>query len=137
MNYLNPLMGGALIGLSALLLYAIEGKIAGITGIVFGTMRAVSSWRVLFLVGLIGGGWLATEFGVTLPVVPLPETISGNVLLAVAGLLVGIGTRMANGCTSGHGVCGLAQLSPRSFVAVATFMGFGMLIATLLKLTLR
>ena len=133
MDYLSPLIGGILIGISALLLYAVQGQIAGISGIVFSAMREPSLWKLLFIAGLIGSGWLAIVLGATLPLVALPHTAQDGAILVAAGLLVGIGTRMANGCTSGHGVCGLAQFSPRSFASVATFMSCGMLAATTFK----
>lgn len=127
-DYLHAALGGALIGASALLLYARAGRIAGISGIahaaVWGPERG---WRWLFLLGLAAGGWLA------LPAAPAAKTLftpAGGLLLA--GLLVGFGTRLSNGCTSGHGVCGLARLSPRSLAAVLVFMGVGVIAASLL-----
>jgi uncharacterized protein len=133
MTYLPSLLGGVLIGISALLLYAVEGQIAGISGIVFSAMRDTKLWKLLFIGGLIGGGWLAIALGATAPQVPLPATLQGGAVIVLAGLLVGLGTRLGNGCTSGHGVCGIARMSPRSFSAVATFMGVGMLTATAIK----
>jgi uncharacterized protein len=133
---LQPLLGGLMIGLSALLLYAAIGRIAGISGITFGLFWGVGSdrrWRFAFIAGLVAGAWLAVTFGLPLPLAPFPGMGKGTLLLLVAGLLVGIGTRLGNGCTSGHGVCGLARLSRRSLVAVATFMVVGMLVATLLR----
>jgi uncharacterized membrane protein YedE/YeeE len=121
------LFGGILIGLSASAMLLLDGKIAGISGILAGVLKPVKSdtlWRVFFLGGLFTGGLLlriclpgAFDFGI---IRPLP-------LLAVAGLLVGFGTRLGSGCTSGHGVCGMSRLSPRSFVATATFIATGAL----------
>jgi hypothetical protein len=133
MSLFSSLLGGILIGASALLLYAVEGQIAGISGIVFGALRGERVWKLLFLGGLVAGGWLAVEAGALPPHAPLPATASGIALVLLAGLLVGLGTRLANGCTSGHGICGLARLSPRSLAAVLTFMGVGMLTATALR----
>ena len=127
--------GGLLVGAAALLLYAALGRIAGISGIAFGIQGARGderAWRAWFLAGLVAGGWLAALAFGPLPVPGAPGTAAA--LLAIgAGLLVGFGTRMGNGCTSGHGVCGLARLSPRSLAAVALFMATGMATATLLR----
>ncbi len=120
---LASLFGGALIGLAAVLLMAVHGRIAGMTGIVSGLMTPQGTdwgWRAAFLAGAIAApaaivavlGPAAVPFE---SVVPLPW-------LAVGGILVGIGVTFASGCTSGHGVCGLARLSPRSIAAVLTFM---------------
>jgi uncharacterized protein len=115
-------IGGALIGLSAVLLMLLNGRIAGITGIAAGIFDPVSSdrgWRATFLIGLIAAPLSALLLGFSLPVVQMPASY---VTIAVAGLLVGFGTRLSNGCTSGHGVCGIARLSPRSLVATGIFM---------------
>lgn len=127
-DYLHAALGGALIGSAALLLYAGSGRIAGISGIshaaLWGPERA---WRWWFLAGLAAGGWLA------LPAAPPPRALLTPVpWLLLAGLLVGFGTRLGNGCTSGHGICGLARLSPRSLAAVLVFMAVGVLTASLL-----
>ncbi len=128
------LAGGALIGLSALILYAALGRIAGISGIAFGALDAGSrSWRLPFLAGLMGGGWIAVFLGASFPFAALPSTFPGLAVLAIAGVLVGVGTRLGNGCTSGHGICGLSRLSPRSLAAVAVFMVLGMVTATFLR----
>ena len=130
-----PLAGGVLIGTAALLLYATLGRIAGISGIAFGVLPSGGPerlWRLLFLGGLVAGGWLAALAFGALPA-PGAATASSLVLALGAGLLVGVGTRMGNGCTSGHGVCGLGRRSPRSLVAVLVFMALGMATATLLR----
>ena len=115
----HALEGGVLIGAAAGTLYLVSGRIAGVSGI-FGdaVLRRPEIWRWLFVAGLIlaglGARWLH---------VPLPANLGSSPwLLAIAGLLVGFGTRLGNGCTSGHGVCGLARLSPRSLAAVLVFM---------------
>jgi uncharacterized membrane protein YedE/YeeE len=115
-----PLLGGALIGLSASLLLLGSGKVAGISGIVAGLMRPASdrAWRALFVLGLLAGGAaVAALFPRAFGSSPRPLA-----LLAAAGVLVGFGARLGGGCTSGHGVCGLSRLSKRSLVATLTFM---------------
>jgi uncharacterized membrane protein YedE/YeeE len=121
-HWLPALAGGVLIGLSATALLWLTGRIAGVSGVLGGVMfprRDDVAWRVAFLLGLVvaGGAWLAFVPGAFVPRVGFPR--AG---LVIAGLLVGFGTRMGNGCTSGHGVCGLGRLSPRSLAAVLTFM---------------
>jgi uncharacterized protein len=123
MNHLWTLgvLGGVLIGLSASMMLWLNGRIAGISGIVFGAARGAPGdrgWRYAFLIGLLVAG------GITLQVLPHAPPREGFPvwLLLLAGMLVGFGTSMGNGCTSGHGVCGLGRLSKRSLVAVLTFM---------------
>lgn len=130
---LAPLLGGVLIGTSALLLLWLGGRIAGVSGIVGGLLTAPRSdraWRVLFLLGLVlGGAALRLVDPAALPRdLPAPSPV-----VALGGLLVGWGSRAANGCTSGHGVCGLGRRSPRSLVAVVVFMSTGVLAANLLR----
>jgi uncharacterized membrane protein YedE/YeeE len=115
------LAGGLLIGLSAALLVAFNGRIAGISGILGGLLRLPKgdvAWRLAFLLGLVAAP-LAYSLFAALPAVTVE---AGTPTLIVAGLLVGIGTRYGSGCTSGHGVCGLSRLSPRSLAATAAFM---------------
>jgi hypothetical protein len=120
------LSGGVLIGLAATLLLWLNGRVAGVSGILNGVLfpkKDDFAWRAAFLLGLIGAG------GFYMALVPgalLPRADYSRAGLIVAGVLVGFGTRMGNGCTSGHGVCGLARLSLRSLVAVATFMATAM-----------
>ena len=130
----NALAGGALIGAAALLLYGTLGRIAGISNIAYGGLWAQDDrrWRIVFLVGLVAGGWLAVLAFGALPAAAAPTGASLGIAVA-SGLLVGFGTRLGNGCTSGHGVCGLGRLSPRSLVSVLVFMALGMLTATLLR----
>lgn len=121
------LFGGMLLGVSAFILLVVNGKIAGISGIIAGSLFAQRSdrlWRILFLMGMVAGGYL----GVHLFGGYFPESLSvSRSTLIIAGLLVGVGTALGNGCTSGHGICGIGRLSPRSFVAVITFMLVAML----------
>ena len=127
----SALLGGALIGLAASTLLWLDGKVAGVSGIVGGLLRREEAgWRLAFVAGLVAGGVLlrfALPSAFTITVAePLP------VLLA-AGLLVGFGTQLGNGCTSGHGVCGVSRGSPRSLVATATFMATGILTVLLVR----
>ncbi|PJJ99670.1 hypothetical protein CO611_04140 [Lysobacteraceae bacterium NML03-0222] len=131
----SALLGGALIGLAALLLLAGIGRIAGISGILNNALenREGRGWRVLFLLGLIIGVALPALLG-QVQYQPSPANWP---LLILAGLLVGFGTRLGNGCTSGHGICGLARLSPRSLIAVLVFMGAGFISVYLLRHVLQ
>ena len=125
----ESLVGGIMIGIAALVLLRFYGRIAGISG-VFGGLFPFNTgetlWRMVFLAGLVTGGiilsFLHTD-AVTF------ELAYSNPALILAGLLVGVGSRMGNGCTSGHGICGLGRLAPRSMVAVLTFMATGTLAA--------
>ncbi len=120
-HWMMGLWGGGLIGLSATLLLAFNGRIAGISGIVNGAMTFTEAarWQGWFLVGLLAGGGL---YEYVLVAQPLPPAPVAPWSMVIGGVLVGVGTRMGNGCTSGHGVCGLGRLSVRSLVAVLTFM---------------
>jgi uncharacterized membrane protein YedE/YeeE len=121
----SALAGGMLIGLAAVLLLWLNGRVAGISGIAGGLWFAVRGeriWRVLFLGGLIAGTAL---WALLAPAAPLPRSGFPVSLLVLAGLLTGYGTSMSGGCTSGHGVCGLARLSVRSLVATALFLVTG------------
>ena len=120
----TALAGGLLIGLAAALFLLLNGRVAGISGIVGGLLRPLRSdigWRVAFITGLIGAPLLYA----LVAALPAPRIDAGLGTLAVAGLLVGVGTRYGGGCTSGHGVCGLSRLSPRSLAATLAFMGAG------------
>lgn len=120
------LAGGALIGLAATLFILLNGRIAGISGVIGGLLRPARGdvlWRVSFIAGLVIAPVLfQTAFGL-----PDIEIEASNLTLIAAGLLVGVGTRYGSGCTSGHGVCGLSRRSPRSLVATAAFMASGFL----------
>ncbi|MCX8791894.1 YeeE/YedE family protein [Vibrio parahaemolyticus] len=118
----ESLFGGILLGISATILLLVNGKIAGISGIMNGIMspkKGDYSWRLLFAVGMIAGGLISVlMLGVA---APSTANLSLGMVIA-AGLLVGIGTRLGNGCTSGHGICGMGRLSKRSIVATCVFM---------------
>jgi Predicted transporter component len=116
----DSLVGGVLIGTAAAGLILVNGRVAGISGIFGAAIKLRAGlWRYAFLAGLIGSPFLVPLLGIA-PVVPHHQT--GLIGLALAGLLVGVGTRLSSGCTSGHGVCGLANLSLRSLVATLVFM---------------
>jgi uncharacterized membrane protein YedE/YeeE len=124
-SFLPPLIGGALIGLSATLLLGSLGRVAGVSGILGNVVSAPKSgpgWQVGFIAGLVAAGWLLLGRGNTISAATSPTA------LVVAGLLVGFGTRMGSGCTSGHGVCGLSRFSRRSLVATCVFMVTAMLV---------
>jgi uncharacterized membrane protein YedE/YeeE len=130
---LSATIGGVLLGLAVTLLWGVNGRTAGVSGIFGGLYPPRSGevwWRIAFLVGLPAGAIAGTAIAPRiLSEVPatLPAMDIGPVGAVVAGLLVGVGTRISRGCTSGHGICGLARLSPRSFVAVGVFMATAML----------
>lgn len=118
------LAGGILIGLATALLLLANGRVAGISGILGGLLRPAKgdvAWRVAFIAGL----FLAPIVWLTLRAMPPAQIDHSPALLAAGGLLVGIGTRFGSGCTSGHGVCGIARLSPRSLLATACFVAAG------------
>ncbi|ENK1959941.1 YeeE/YedE family protein [Vibrio cholerae] len=118
----DSLIGGMLLGISATLMLLMNGKIAGISGILTGLLTPKSrdfAWRLLFVVGMISGGVIGVKLLGN--AVPTDFGVSG-IVLATAGLLVGVGTRLANGCTSGHGICGIGRFSKRSIVATCVFM---------------
>lgn len=113
--------GGLLIGLASVMFLYLNGRIAGISGILgglFAPARGDIAWRVAFLGGLVAAPLL---YGLFQPL-PLPQIDASYPALVAAGLLVGLGTRYGSGCTSGHGICGLSRLSPRSMVATGAFM---------------
>jgi uncharacterized membrane protein YedE/YeeE len=119
---ISAAIGGALIGLSALLLLMLNGRIAGGTGIFAGMLDPVTTdrgWRAAFIAGLIAAPLSAPLLGYAVPAPQLPTSFA---IVAVAGILVGFGTRLSKGCTSGHGICGIARLSPRSLAATGIFM---------------
>jgi len=126
-NHFTPLAalaGGALIGIAAAMFALLNGRVAGISGVLGGLLRPAKgdiAWRAAFVLGLVGAPLVYLLFAA----LPKPQIDAGYGALILAGLLVGLGTRYGSGCTSGHGVCGLSRLSPRSLVATAAFMGAG------------
>lgn len=121
---LTALAGGLLIGVAATLFILVNGRVAGVSGIIGGLLRPAAGdvmWRVAFVLGLIMAPVLYGAFA-ALPVIQLD---SGYPALILAGLLVGIGTRYGSGCTSGHGICGVSRLSPRSLAATSLFLATG------------
>jgi uncharacterized protein len=130
---ISAAIGGALIGLAAVLMMRLNGRIAGITGIVAGLLEPQGNdraWRAAFIVGLLAAPLSAALVGYAVPIARLPSNFA---VIAAAGLLVGFGTRLGNGCTSGHGVCGIARLSTRSIIATATFMVAAMIVVALTR----
>lgn len=120
----TALAGGVLIGIAAAMLVLLNGRVAGISGIVGGLLRPARgdvAWRVAFVLGLVG----APMVYALVAALPSSQIDAGSGTLIAAGLLVGIGTRYGGGCTSGHGVCGLSRFSARSLVATLVFMGSG------------
>jgi len=120
----SALAGGALIGIAAGMFVLLNGRIAGISGIIGGLLKPARGdvvWRMAFIGGLI----IAPLVYALMAALPVPQIDAGYGTLVAAGLLVGIGTRYGSGCTSGHGVCGLSRLSPRSLAATAAFMAAG------------
>lgn len=132
-DWLHGLAGGALIGAAAALLLLGNGRILGASGILGSLLdrRLPADWteRALFLAGLLASPFLYAAFGGR----PVLEVTASPLLLVAAGLLVGFGTRMGSGCTSGHGVCGMPRLSRRSLVAVPVFMATAIVTVTLLR----
>ncbi len=125
-NWITGLIGGILIGISATILLVCNGRIAGISGMINGALKfsSAENWRWYFLGGMLIGG-LIYEYILPLPATPkYPLNLP---VMIIGGLLVGFGTRMGNGCTSGHGVCGLGRLSMRSLIAVISFMASGII----------
>ncbi len=125
----SALIGGALIGLAAVLLMLLNGRIAGVSGILGEALTGDGrGWRLAFLVGLVAAPLLLGAIGRP---VPMPWMPSSFAIVIAAGLLVGFGTRLGGGCTSGHGVCGIARLSPRSITATLVFMATAMVVVAI------
>ncbi|MEK1887522.1 MAG: YeeE/YedE thiosulfate transporter family protein [Phyllobacterium sp.] len=121
-NFLWPLSGGLLIGLSAGLYLLLNGRVAGISGLTASAAGLTNSGTGWLGMGFIGGILAGAAFASTLIRQPELTITASPILLVAGGLIVGFGTRLGSGCTSGHGVCGLARLSPRSMIATVTFM---------------
>ncbi len=134
-NHFTPwasLAGGVLIGFATLVFILFNGRIAGISGIIGGLIKPQLhdiGWRLAFVLGLVASAWVWSLF------TPLPaiEIKADTILLIISGLLVGIGTRFGAGCTSGHGICGLSRLSPRSIIATLCFMFAGFITVYLMR----
>jgi hypothetical protein len=132
-DWINALLGGVIIGISVSLMLLWNGRVTGISGIINGALSPVkgdTSWRVLFLFGLILGGLTLNGLN--------PNFFSGNLhtetwTTVVAGVLVGFGTILGSGCTSGHGVCGISRMSPRSLVATIVFISAGVIAVAAFK----
>ena len=121
------LSGGVLLGLASAIFILLNGRILGISGILGGLIppkRSDALWRLAFLAGIFTSHWVFKALAPS-SLLSAPRIDAGVILLVIAGLLVGLGTRYGSGCTSGHGVCGLARLSPRSLIATLTFMAAG------------
>jgi uncharacterized protein len=130
---ISAAIGGALIGLAAVLLMLLNGRIAGITGVFSGLIDPASTdrgWRATFIAGLIAAPLSAALLGYTIPIPQMPANL---LIIAAAGLLVGFGTRLSNGCTSGHGICGIARLSARSITATALFMAAAIVVVAVTR----
>ncbi len=128
----SALTGGLLIGLASVWLLAANGRIAGIAGILHGLAARLpgdAAWRAWFIAGLVAAGFLWHALGLA----PAPRDGFGLGWVVASGLLVGLGTRMGNGCTSGHGVCGLGRFSLRALVAVVTFMVTGAIAVSIVR----
>ena len=127
------LLGGMMLGLAATLYVLLHGRILGISGIVSGLVHPKKedwSWRLAFIIGLITAPFLAALFFGILPVI---EVDASWLTVIIAGLLVGFGVQYGSGCTSGHGICGLSRLSPRSLVATLSFMTAGFLVVFIIR----
>lgn len=123
----SALIGGIFLGVASSLLFLLSGRILGITGILEGLLSPRpndTSWRLLFLLGLLLAPPVAKVF-FSPEWLPLPHIAANFAMVVTAGVLVGVGTRLGTGCTSGHGICGLGRLSARSLVATLCFMGSG------------
>ena len=128
---ISALVGGALIGLAAVLLMLLNGRIAGVSGILGEALTGDDRvWRIAFLIGLVAAPLLLGVVGHPLP---MPWMPSSYAIVVAAGLLVGFGTRLGGGCTSGHGVCGIARLSPRSITATLVFMATAMVVVAVTR----
>lgn len=129
----SALLGGAMIGLAAALLMLTLGRIAGISGIAAGCLDGGAGdrvWRIAFIAGLIAPPLIVNVIGLPMSA---PQVPGRWILIAVAGLLVGFGTTLGSGCTSGHGVCGMARLSPRSITATIIFMVTAMVTVAIMR----
>lgn len=132
-SILMALIGGALIGLAASLMLLLNGRVTGVSGIANGLLQYLKgdvAWRAAFVGGLVVGGFVFYKMS---PELFVNSSGRSSQMIAVAGVIVGFGTVLGSGCTSGHGVCGISRLSPRSLVATVIFMLVGMATATLVR----
>lgn len=132
-DWMNALWGGIIIGISVSLMLLLNGRVTGISGIINGALSPVkgdTAWRVLFVLGLFLGGLVLKAFKPEVFTGSLPTGLGTTV---VAGLLVGFGTIMGSGCTSGHGVCGISRMSVRSIIATVSFIGAGVVAVLLFR----
>ncbi|MCF6328363.1 MAG: YeeE/YedE family protein [Henriciella sp.] len=130
---ISSMLGGALIGLAATILMVVNGRIAGVSGVISGigfASRGDRDWRIFFVLGMIAAPMLYLLVSGNMPAFELEASWP---LIVVGGLLVGFGTRLGSGCTSGHGVCGMSRLAPRSIVSVALFMSVGVITVAIAK----
>jgi hypothetical protein len=133
-DVLLPLIGGGIIGIAVSIMLFLNGRVTGVSGIVSGALKRTSGdfgWRIAFILGLIFGGVILNWFR--------PEVFTDDLnrsipVLIIAGVLVGYGTLLGSGCTSGHGVCGISRLSPRSITSTAVFISVGVIVATLFRI---
>ena len=134
-EWMNGIYGGTLIGISASLMLLFVGRVVGISGILFGLLNKSSgldsSWRISFLLGLFCGGLVLASQN---PAYFSAAMVTNQWTLVIAGILVGFGTVLGSGCTSGHGVCGISRLSPRSILATLTFVAAGIVAVKLFKM---
>jgi len=131
----TSLLGGVLLGIASALFILLNGRILGISGILgglFSPRMGDVSWRIAFLFGMASAPFFFSKL-IPAELIQVPRIDAGYGLIVIAGLLVGLGTRYGSGCTSGHGVCGLSRMSPRSMVATATFMGAGFFIVFVIR----
>jgi uncharacterized membrane protein YedE/YeeE len=129
----SALLGGALIGIASVLLMMLNGRIAGISGILGGALSMAAgdkAWRLAFIAGLVGAPMAIGLLGYPLPE---PQMPASWLVIVASGLLVGFGARLGGGCTSGHGICGIARLSPRSIVATVVFMASAAMVVAIVR----
>lgn len=132
-EFIYPLLGGILIGIAVTLMLIFNGRVTGISGIIASSLKFTAKdnlWRYCFIIGMLVGGWILKK---TAPEVFINESGRSLGTILIAGALVGYGTVMGSGCTSGHGVCGISRLSVRSLVATVVFIAFGVGTATLIN----
>ena len=131
----SSLSGGVILGIASAIFILINGRVLGISGILGGLLPPKSGdtlWRIAFLAGMFAAPWVCNLLAPA-DLITTPQIDANTIVLIIAGLLVGVGTRYGSGCTSGHGVCGLSRMSPRSLVATVSFMAAGFLTVYLVR----